>query len=87
MIDINKGRDVSTSNVVGAYLNADMNDFFALKIEGIMVGFIVKADPEKYLKHVRIHNTKKELYVKMLKVIYGCIKSCLLWYNLFSETL
>ena len=52
----------------------------------MMVVFRVKKDPEKYSKHVQIHNNKKVLYINILKNIYGCIKSGILWYNLFSET-
>jgi len=53
----------------------------------MMVDFMIKADPEKYSKHMRIHNNKKVLYVKILRALYGCIKSGLFWYKLFSETL
>ena len=52
-----------------------------------MVKFMVQADPEKYRKHVRTANGKKVLYVHILKALYGCMRSGLLWYKLFSETL
>jgi len=82
----NEGRDAATLDVVEAYLNADMDDFVATKIEGMMVDFMVKVDSEKYSKYVRIHNNKKGLYVKILKALYGCIKLDLFWYTFFSET-
>ena len=33
VIDLNEGRNVEISDVVGAHLNADMDDFVAMKIE------------------------------------------------------
>ena len=36
---------------------------------------------------MRYENGKKVLYVKILRAIYGCIESALLWYKLYSETL
>ena len=29
----------------------------------------------------------KVLYVRLVKAIYGCVKSALLWYDLFNNTL
>ena len=29
----------------------------------------------------------KVLYVRLVKAIYGCVKSALIWYNLFTSTL
>ena len=56
--------------------------------EGQMVDYMVQANPEKYGPYV--HTTKKGkkiLYVELLKALYGCIKSALLWYKLFTSTL
>jgi predicted secreted hydrolase len=32
-------------------------------------------------------NGEKVLYLKLLKALYGCVQSALLWYELFSSTL
>ena len=40
-IDENKGRDIATCNVEGAYLHADMKDLVYMKLEGAMVDFLV----------------------------------------------
>ena len=34
-----------------------------------------------------MENNKKILYLRLLKALYGCVKSALLWYELFSTTL
>ena len=40
-----------------------------------------------YKKHVRHENGTKMLYMVILRALYGCIQSALLWYNLYSKTL
>jgi hypothetical protein len=42
---------------------------------------------EDYRKYVCHENGKKVLYLKLLKALYGCVQSALLWYKLFSTTL
>jgi hypothetical protein len=34
-----------------------------------------------------IKNGKKVLYLELLKALYGCVQSALLWYNLLTGTL
>ena len=40
-----------------------------------------------FKKHVRHENGTKMLYMVILRALYGCIQSALLWYNLYSKTL
>jgi hypothetical protein len=87
-IDAKEGRQVATADVEGAYLHADMDETVIMKFEGDMVDYMVQANPEKYEKFVHTTaNGKKVLYVELLKALYGCMKSALLWYNLFTKTL
>jgi hypothetical protein len=75
-------------NVEGAYLHADMDEEVIMVFEGDMVDYMVQANPAKDAAYV--HTTKsgkKLLFVELLKALYGCIKSALLWYNLFTSTL
>lgn len=69
MIYANENRYVTTDNVVGFYLNADMDDFVAMKIEGMMVDYMAKAEPQTYFKYMRTYNNKKLLYVKIVKAL------------------
>ena len=41
----------------------------------------------QHQKFVVVENGVKTLYVRLIKAIYGCVKSALLWYDLFSTTL
>jgi hypothetical protein len=86
MIDAKERRDVATADLEGAYLHADMEDFVLLKLAGEAVNIMCQVNP-KYEKFVVIENGKKVLYLQLLKALYGCVQSALLWYNLFTNTL
>jgi hypothetical protein len=86
IIDAYEGRDVATPDVAGAYLKAYMDDFVIMKFTGESVDILCKLNPE-HIKFVVVENGVKVLYVRLIKAIYGCVKSALLWYKMFSSTL
>ena len=63
-----------------------MPDFVLMQLVGEAVDTMCKVNP-KYEKYVTIENGNKVLYMQLLKALYGCVKSALLWYELFSNTL
>jgi len=88
VIDALEGRDVAIFDVPGAYLWADMPEEkeAILKLEGDFVDIMCDVNPE-HIPNVRYENGKKVLYLQILKTLYGCIESALLWYELFANTL
>ena len=72
----------------GAYLHAEMPEGkrVILKLVGIFVDIICKANSE-YETYVVTENGKKVLYLRVLRALYGCLESALLWYDLYSSTL
>ena len=86
LIDAHEGRDVGTADVAGAYLKADMDDFVIMKFTGTSVDILCKLNP-KYTAFVTMERGVKILYARLTKAMYGCVKSALLWYELFSSTL
>jgi hypothetical protein len=86
LIDVFEGRDAGICDVAGAYLKAMMDDFVILKFTGKAVEILCKMS-KKYLPYVCVENGKKTIYVQLKKALYGCVKSALLWYKMFSETL
>ena len=86
LIDAKEERDVATADVVGAYLNADMEDFVLMRLVGDAVDILCTVNP-MYLEFVVIENGQKVLYVQLLKALYGCVTSALLWYDLFTSVL
>jgi len=88
IIDALEKRDVAIFDVPGAFLQTEMpkDKNVLLVIRDEFVDILCEVNPQ-YKEHVRIVNGKKILYVKILRAIYGCIESAMLWYNLYTETL
>ena len=88
VIDAKEQRDVAIFDVPGAYLHADMPDdkFVLLKLEGEFVNIMCDVNPN-YIPFVRTEKGKKVLYLQLLKALYGCIESALLWYNCYTNSL
>ena len=86
VIDAIKERDVATANVVGAYLNANMDDFVFVKLIGDEVDLLCSLN-KSYNEFVTSEKGKKVLYLQLVKALYGCIKSAILWYECFTECL
>jgi Reverse transcriptase (RNA-dependent DNA polymerase) len=86
MIDAKVQRDVATADVQGAYLNALMDDFVLVRITGVTVDVLCAAN-QIYKQFVTTENGTPVVYLQVLKALYGCVKSALLWYDLFSSVL
>ena len=77
---------VVTADIAGAYLNAEMDDFVLVKFKGPALNIMYKVNPE-YTKLIQKENGQNMMYLQLAKALYRCLKSALLWYNLFSSTL
>ena len=88
LIDVFEGRSVGIFDVPGAYLHAfyPKDKFVLMKLEGQFVDMMCEADPS-YINEVHCENGKKVIYVQLVKALYGCVESVLLWYELYSTTL
>ena len=86
LIDAKENRDVTVSDVVGVYLLAKMKDHVIMKLTGKAVDVFCSAN-EKYKKFLMMEKGRKVIYLRILRALYGCIQSALLWYNTFVEKL
>jgi hypothetical protein len=86
IVDAYEGRDVATADIAGAYLKAYMKDFVLMKFSGPTVKVLCGLNP-KHKPFVVLENGQEVIYVRLIKALYGCVKSALLWYELFSTTL
>lgn len=84
--DAYERRDVGTADIAGAYLKAYMKDYVIMKFTGASVDLLCEMNP-KYLDFVTIENGTKVIYVRLIKAIYGCVQSALLWYQMFYSYL
>ena len=72
----------------GAYLNADITEdkSILLKNEGEFVEIMCEVNP-KQNKNVRVDNGVNELYLRLLKALYGCMEYALLCYDIYSKAI
>ena len=84
IINAHEGRDVANFDVPGEYLNVDNPEvkFVLLKIEGEFLDIMCEVNPE-HKKNVRVENAVKLLHLSLLKALYGCMESALMWYDLY----
>ena len=73
LIDAREERDVATSDVVGAYLLANMKDYVLLKLTGDTVNMMCQINP-KYSSYVAQEGVKRVLYMRLKKALYGCMQ-------------
>ena len=88
VLDAFQGCDFAIFDVPGAYLNADIPNekYFRLKLEGRFVDIMCNVNPD-HIPNIWYKNGKKEIYLRIMKYLYGCIESALLWYDLYVNTL
>ena len=88
VIDAHEDRDVAIFDVPGAYLHSSFPDdkLVVVRFDGEFVDIMCDVNPE-FKPFVRMEKGRKVLYLRLLKALYGCMESALLWYDLFSTTL
>ena len=86
LIDVWDKRGIVTTSVNGVYLHAKINNFTVLTFSYKAVNILCKMN-NAYLKFVCLEIGKKLMYIWLLKALYGCVKSALLWYEIFTTTL
>jgi hypothetical protein len=88
LIDSKENRNVAIFDVPGAYLQAEMpkDKKLLMKFRDEFVDIMCEVNPE-YKKYMIEENGKRVLYIRILRAIYGCIESALLWYELYVKIL
>lgn len=86
-IDALERRSVTTADIPGAFMQADMDETVHMKIEGPLVDLLIQCDPDKYKKYTTIHNGKTIIYVMLEKALYGTLQAAYLFWKDFSGTL
>ena len=74
-------RDLAIFDVPRAYLKTALpaDKFLLMQIRDEFVDMMCEVEPE-YISYVRYENGKKVLYINIVRAIYGCIESAILWY-------
>jgi hypothetical protein len=83
-IDAHERRHVTTVDIEGAYLHADMTSDVVVELDPVLSAVLVQIDPS----YVRFMTPREgKLYVKLDKALYGCVESAKLFYDHISKTL
>ena len=81
IIDDKEGRYVATLELPGAYLWSEQDQILHMVLKGKLAELMLLAAPEIYSPFIQIRKDGKPiLYVKLLKALYGCLMSALLFY-------
>ena len=89
-IDALEFRDVMTSDIPNAFIQAEMppieygDEKILMKITGTLVDLLIDLNPMLYGPMVVLENHRKVIYVWVLRAIYGMLIAALLWYNKFK---
>ena len=87
-IDGQFGRDVATIDIPNAFLWTDNDGEVLMKLCGQMVELLVALDPNLYRKYIVFgKNGEPVLYVKLLKALYGLLRSAILFYKKLQKEL
>ena len=88
IVDGHKGLDVTTFDIPGAYLIADIpkGKRILMKLRWDFFNIVCQVNPE-YEQYVRYENGEKVVYLLVIRAVYGFIEAALLWYNILSITL
>ena len=78
-----EARNVVSLDIGGAYLNANLKADVYMMLDEFSSAILANLDP-KYKQYM---NGSGRIVVKLLKALYGCVESALLWYEHLSNTL
>ena len=73
IMDATEGRDVTTFDLPGHFLQTDMEGGTLLQIEGALASLLVKLDQKLWKKDLRYQGKNLVIYVKCDKAIYGTV--------------
>jgi hypothetical protein len=86
-IDAKERRDVATVDILGAFMQTDMEDTVHMVLEGTMAELLVKLDPKLYRKYIQVKKGKPVMYVQLKKALYGTLQASLLFWKDLSGKL
>ena len=82
VIEAKEGRDVAVLDIPNAFVQTDMEgEQVLMKMKGDLAELMVTTAPQLYRKYLITEKGQPVLYVKLLKALYGCLKSALLFYK------
>ena len=85
IIDTKEWREVMTVDIPGAFMQGDQDETVHMKLEGTLAELLAKCDPTKYQPYLATEHCKPELYVELVKTLYGTIRAALIFWCKFTK--
>ena len=86
-IDALEGRSVTTADIPGAFMQANIDETVHMKIEGPLADLLIEMNPARYTEYLHIQHGKPVIYVLLEKALYGTLQAALLFWKDFSNTI
>ena len=61
MIDAIEKQDIATVDILGAFMQTDMDEMVHMRLEGTMAGLLATLGPKMYCKYIQVENEKGAL--------------------------
>ena len=81
VVDAWESRKVAVLDVPGAFMQVDMDELVHVQFEGEMVDKLLEIDQDLYASYVTEEKGKKLMYVELLKVLYGTLRTAWLFWE------
>ncbi len=80
VIGAHKRHNVACYDIPGAFLHADVEEDITMILKGRLAELMVQVAPNLYRKYIAVDRKETSiLYIKMQKVLYGLLRSALLF--------
>ena len=86
VIDVLENWDVAVLDVPGAFMQADFDELVHVRFTDEMVKMLLQIDKEMYGEYVVMEKGEQDMYMELLKALYGTLHAaCLFWQKLSKQ--
>ena len=86
VIDAMEDRSVVVLDVLGAFMQAEIDELVHVHFTGAMVNMLLQIDHEMYKDYVMTEKGEQVMYMELLKALYGTLHAtCLFWQKLSKQ--
>ena len=87
VIDALENRDVAALDVLGAFMQADIDELVHVRFTGEMVKMLLQIDKQMYSEYVVMEKGEQVMYIELLKALYGTLCAAHLFWEKLSKQL
>ena len=87
VVDAMEGRSVAILDVLGAFMQAEIDELVHVRFTGAMVTLLLEIDHEMYKDYVVVEKGEQVMYMELLKALYGTLRAARLFWQKLSKQL